>query len=244
VDANRIGIVGHSYGASGVSWIGQQDPRVDAVVAWDDLCDPAPRSAEPCSRGFQGDAPGHRVPSLNLTADYFFGRERKREAPDALEKSRASRAFSASGVDTGSIAIRGGTHFEFSYLPTSSFRATLRGIDLSAWYTLAWFDKYVKGDSTADDRLLTTRWRQDPGDLEVDPQGGGNLFSYHYRSRLDVRRADGSRFTCEDLRAGCDGQVSDDGGPERFSYLEVATSPDAPGAGTLSRRPRAGVSRR
>ncbi|MGH3928989.1 MAG: hypothetical protein ACRDTF_03315, partial [Pseudonocardiaceae bacterium] len=31
-----VGLAGHSYGANGVSWVGQQDPRVGAVVAWDD----------------------------------------------------------------------------------------------------------------------------------------------------------------------------------------------------------------
>jgi hypothetical protein len=30
-----------------------------------------------------------------------------------------------------------------------------------AWYTTAWFDKYVKHDPTADARLLTNRWRHD-----------------------------------------------------------------------------------
>ena len=29
---------------------------------------------------------------------------------------------------------------------------TLRGIDLSAWYTTAWFDRYLKGDLTAQRR--------------------------------------------------------------------------------------------
>ena len=199
VDPERIGIAGHSYGASGVSWVGQQDPRVDAVVAWDNLCSPnlAPASAGSgpdggaCSRGGQGDPPGFRVPSLGITNDSFTGTESRSSDPDPLEQSVGSRGFSSAGVDTGSIAIRGGTHFEYSYLPSRAFRATLRGIDLSAWYTTAWFDKYVKGDASADARLLSTRWRKDPGDLAVDPAGGGNLFSFYYRSRLDVRRADG-----------------------------------------------------
>jgi hypothetical protein len=141
-------------------------------------------------------------------------------------------------VDTGSIAIRGGTHFEYSYLPSRAFRATLRGIDLAAWYTTAWFDKYVKGDSSADARLLTTRWRSDPGDLAVDPGGGGNLYSFYYRSRLDVRRAGGTRFTCEDLREGCPGQVADDGQPAHYSYLAIATSLDGASPGGPSGRPR------
>ncbi|HEV2812799.1 MAG TPA: hypothetical protein VGW10_06045 [Solirubrobacteraceae bacterium] len=229
VDPQRVGIAGHSYGASGVSWIAQQDERVDAVVAWDSLCDPSSPDSEGdagCSNGGQGGPVALRVPSLNLTNDYFTGRDRKSSPPDPIAKSTASLAFSKAGVDTGSIVIRGGTHFEYSYLPTTSFRATLRGIDLSAWYTLAWFDKYVKGDPTAERRLLSTRWRHDPGDLEVDPKGEGNLFSYHYRSRLDVRRADGTRFACEDLRAGCDGLATDDGEAERWGYLGIVTSAD------------------
>jgi len=229
VDPARIGIAGHSYGASGVSWIAQQDERIDAVVAWDALCDPSAPDADGdagCSPGGQGGPVALRVPSLNLTADYLSGRDRKLSDPDPMEKSQASLAFSRAGVDTGSIAIRGGTHFEFSYLPSSSFRATLRGIDLSAWYTLAWFDKYVKGDPAADVRLLSRRWRADPGDRKVDPEGKGNLFSYHYRSRLDVRRSDGTRFTCEDLRKGCAGQSQDDGEAPSWDFLPIATAPD------------------
>jgi dienelactone hydrolase len=250
VDPDRIGITGHSYGAAGVSWVGQQDTRVDAVVAWDNLCSPnlppsSPASGGPggggCLRGGQGDPPGFRVPSLGITNDTFTGTEAKNSDPDPTEKSRGSLGFSAAGVDTGSIAIRGGTHFEYSYLPSRSFRATLRGIDLAAWYTTAWFDKYVKGDATADARLLTSRWRSDPGDLAVDPAGGGNLYSFYYRSRLDIGLTRGGRFKCEDLRAGCSGLVSDDGTGPNYSYLAIATAPDGQRGGTTpspSRRPR------
>jgi dienelactone hydrolase len=241
VDPDRIGIAGHSYGAAGVSWVGQQDRRVDAVVAWDNLCSPnlPPDGAaeggpdgDACLSGGQGDPPGFRVPSLGITNDSFTGNESRSSDPDPLEKSKGSRGFSQAGVDTGSIAIRGGTHFEYSYLPSRAFRATLRGIDLAAFYTTAWFDKYVKGDPAADARLLSTRWRSDPGDLAVDPAGGGNLYSFYYRSRLDIRLADGSRFTCEDLRTGCAGQVENDGLGANYSFLAAVAAPDGkrPGA--------------
>lgn len=258
IDGSRIGLAGHSYGAAGVSWMGQQDGRVDAVVAWDNLCDPSLPTTSitdrednglgaSCLKGGVGNPPGHRVPSLGITADTFTGMESRSSDPDPLEQSAGSRAFSKSGVDTGSIAIRGGTHFEFSYLPSTTFRATLRGMDLSAWYTTAWMDKYVKGDKTADARLLSTRWRSDIGDREVDPEGGGNLFSFYFRSRLDLRRNDGSRFICEDLRTGCSGMVSDDGWPERYSYLAIATSKDGaplPIAGRRTGSSRTCLSRR
>jgi dienelactone hydrolase len=252
VDAERIGIAGHSYGAAGVSWVGQQDQRVDAVVAWDNLCNPGLRpdggdedeggdalGGGPCLSGGQGEPPGFRVPSLGLTNDSFFGTESRSSDPDPMERSRGSVAFSKAGIDTGSIAIRGGTHFEYSYLPSRAFRATLRGIDLASFYTTAWFDKYVKGDASADRRLLSTRWRSDPGDLAVDPAGGGNLYSFYYRSRLDIRLADGTRFTCEDLRTGCPGQVQDDGLARNYSYLAIATTPDGDrGSARTAGRPR------
>ena len=39
---SEIGLAGHSYGAAGVSYIGQWDPRVKAIVAWDNLGGPGP----------------------------------------------------------------------------------------------------------------------------------------------------------------------------------------------------------
>ena len=43
LDPREIGLVGHSYGAAGVSYIAQWDPRVKAVVALDNLGGPGPR---------------------------------------------------------------------------------------------------------------------------------------------------------------------------------------------------------
>ena len=213
--------------------------RVDAVVAWDNLCDPSLPTTSITDRDER--RPGRVVPeaAARATRPATASRasaspptrssapSRAREDPDPVEQSAGSRAFSKAGVDTGSIAIRGGTHFEFSYLPSTTFRATLRGIDLAPGTRRAWIDKYVKGDPTADARLLSTRWRSDIGDREVDPEGGGNLFSFYFRSRLDVRR---SRRLALRLRgpahAAAPARSADDGWPARYSYLAIATSKD------------------
>lgn len=237
VDRTRIGLAGHSYGAAGVSWVGQQDRRVDAVVAWDNLCDPTqqPESVNPAEdAGGMGSAclsgglgkPRLRVPSLGLSADYHLFPTPYTTAPDPREKTLASYAFSKAGVDTGQIVVRGGTHYEWSYLPLPIFGATLRGIDLSAWYTTAWFDRYVKGDLTAQRRLLTDRWRRDGLGASVDPAGDGNLFSYHYLSRLDLGHDGGRRVRCENLRRGCGALSPADGRGPSYSYLAIATSKD------------------
>ena len=236
VDRTRIGLAGHSYGAVGTTWVAQQDRRVDAAVAWDNLCDlGAPSRSTPGAGGSMPSAcltgglghPQPRVPSLGLSADYGLTPTPYTTKPDPQGRSAGSLDFSRAGVDTGELVVRGGTHYEFSYIPMPAFGATLRGIDLTAWYTTAWFDRYVKGDRAATRRLLTTRWRHDGREAAVDPTGDGNLFSRYYRSRLDLGHHGGRRVRCENLRAGCPALSGRDGRPAGYSYYRVVSRPDA-----------------
>src|SRR5690349_5479264 len=238
LDPSRLGIAGHSYGAAGVSYIGQWDPRVKATVAWDNLSAPVPSDGgrtgeQPCPADpSQRTAAKIAKPALGMSADYYIPPTPNTSDPDPLAKSAESREYSKAGVDTGEIVIRGGTHYDFDWIPDVGFPATLRGADEITWYTTAWFDKYVKGDPTADARLLTNRWRHDDAEAAVDPNGDGNMMSFYYRSRLDVHRTSGQRVVCEDLRAGCADLSDADGQAKDYDYLRIATSPDAPGAGS------------
>jgi dienelactone hydrolase len=228
LDPDRLGLAGHSYGAAGVSYIGQWDPRVKAVVAWDNLSAPdsgtreQPCPANPAARG----PVSITKPALGISADYGLPPEPNTSQPDPTAKDAESLEYTKAGVDTGELVIRGGSHLDFSYIPNAGFGASLRGTDLTAWYTAAWFDKYVKGDPTADLRLLTTRWHRDGVEAQIDPNADPNVFSFWIQSRLDVHRADGSVFDCEDMRTGCAGMITDDGEAVAYSYLAVATSPD------------------
>jgi hypothetical protein len=174
-------------------------------------CESAPATRKP---------PPITKPALGMSADYFLTPTPYGSNPDPAAKSAGSLAYSKAGVDTGELIIRGGTHYEFSYIPNPAFGASLRGMDLVAWYTAAWFDKYLKGDPSADSRLVTDRWRADAPEAAVDPDRDGNLFSFYYPSRLDIRG-----FRCEDLRAGCAG-MRRDCEPVPFSYLALALTPD------------------
>ena len=250
LDPSRVGIAGHSYGAAGVSYVGQSDPRVKAIVAFDNLGAPSPTdgsrtSEQPCP----GD-PSQRTPApitkpaLGMSADYYIPPTPNTSDPDPLAKSKESFEYSKAGVDTGEVIIRGGTHYDFDWIPNVGFPATLRGADEIAWYTNAWFDKYVKGDASADERILTNRWRHDDAEAAVDPNADGNMMSFYYRSRLDLHRATGERVTCEDLRAGCGALTDADGRPKDYSYLAIATSPDAAGPGERTQGARACARRR
>lgn len=245
LDQAHVGLAGHSLGAAAVSYVGQIDPRVESIVAWDNLSAPSTSfvgQALTCkSRSSKRPAtPPIVTPALGLSADYYLTPMpyTADPTPDQIaSKNGGSLAASRHGVDTGELMIRGGTHYEFSYIPNQAFGATRRGVDLVAWYTAAWFDRELRGQRSADARLLTTRWRNDALERAVDPQqpADGNLYSSYFRSRMAFNRAGGHRYVCEDLRRGCRGWTSRDGGPASFSFLApLTTTLGAPIAGSTT----------
>jgi dienelactone hydrolase len=240
-----VGLAGHSYGAAGVSYIAQWDPRVKAVVAWDNLGGPGPNAAPVPGSGdgskgrVIGEAgcpadPADRAvvpiakPGLGISADYGLPPLPNTSLPNPLGKSGESLAYSKAGVDSGEIIIRGGSHLDFSFIPLQALGASYRGPDLTDWYTSAWFDKYLKHSRSANRRLLSRRWMDDPIEQRIDPGHDGNAFSFYYLSRLDIRLPHGRRFDCEDLRDGCPAMVaaSADGYHGVYSYLSIDTSRD------------------
>jgi hypothetical protein len=204
---------------------------VKAVVAWDNLGDTTPTGGlgggeRPCKDTTQRTTVPITKPGLGLSADYGLPPLPNTSLPNPLAKATESKAYTAAGVDSGEIIIRGGSHLDFSFIPLVALGASLRGPDLTAWYTTAWFDKYLKHDPAADARLLTTRWQHDADEAKVDPTHDGNAFSFYYYSRLDIHLSGGSVFDCEDLRTGCAGMSGADGYTGDYSYLKIDTSPD------------------
>jgi dienelactone hydrolase len=201
LDTDRLGIVGHSLGANSVSIVQAQDKRVDAAVAWDNVD--------------TGVTP--RVPMLGMSADYQLDPTPFTSDPDPASKSAGFAKWKAAGVDAMQVVLRGATHYEWSYAPMM-LPASLRGIDTAAWYTTAWLDKYVKGDASADARLLTDRWRADPVDKGLDGAEAGNLYSFYFRSPLAFTLDDGTKVACDDARSGCAALRADDGVTRDHAY--------------------------
>ena len=233
LNRKELGLAGHSYGAAGVSYIGQWDKRVKAIVAWDNLAAPNPAvgpfgSGTAAEKGCVDKAdrtvPKLHTPALGMSADYFLPPTPNTSLPKYDAKDTESLIYSRHHVDTGEIVIRGGSHLDFSFIPNNGFGASLRGPDLISWYTDAWFDYYLKHQKSAYKRLVTTRWQHDTAEAKVDSYHDGNAFSYYYRSRLDIRKPNGKRFNCEDLRKGCRGMTRHDGYHGRWSYVKVDTS--------------------
>ena len=137
-----------------------------------------------------------------------------------------SLRYSKAGVDTGEIIIRGGSHLDFSYIPNQAFGASLRGPDMSNWYTVAWFNKYLKHQRSADRLLLTSRWRHDRISQRVDPRHDPNAFSFYYPSRLDIHKFGGAHVVCSNLRRGCAALYQQDGVRGPFRYVRIDQTPD------------------
>jgi len=176
VDPSRVGIAGHSLGAAAVSFVGQKDPRVKATVAWDNLGVPAqsvagsPLSVPSCaSNPASRMAPPITKPAMGISNDYGIVPQPFTSDPNPQGKNDAFLAYRSARVDSAEVVIRGGCHEESAFIPgvvTGVYPlscGTLRGNDLVAWYSTAWFDKYVKGDGRLGDReLLSDRWRSRP----------------------------------------------------------------------------------
>ena len=150
LDADRVGLAGHSLGGSAVSNVGQCDPRVKAIVAWDNLA-PATGTCAEMATGFPAGtpaAPTNSVPGLGLNAEYFFNPTPQNGEANPDAKNSGYRRLRDAGTDAMQIALRSSTHLEWTYVPYI-LPASRLGERVSMHYTLAWFDRYVKGDESA-----------------------------------------------------------------------------------------------
>jgi dienelactone hydrolase len=248
IDATRIGLAGHSFGASGVSYVGQKDPRVDAIVGWDNLAASSTgggtaTTTQTCPMGTTPRDPAPLTkPALGMSADYFLTPQPYTSDPALEQKNNAFNVYKTTGVDSMQVNIRGGTHYEFSFLPGTTLnypfgKATWRGMHMVNWYTAAWFDKYVKGgDATADARLLTNRWQDDAMGESVDMNTpkDGNLYSFYFDSAYDFHKEGGMDVVCgtdpatlDGMRPGCPDMAAD-GLPPDYSYIAEANTADGP----------------
>lgn len=143
LDRDRIGVAGHSGGGATANRLGAEDARVDAVVAWD--------------RSGRYDLPERLpVPSLYMLADHGFTPERRSEPPppdgyegdehDPGDKWQDFDRARAQGTDTMKIVLRAATHLDWVPLVAA---ASQYGEAVSAYYTIAWYDRYLKGGDDA-----------------------------------------------------------------------------------------------
>ena len=146
LDHGRVGIIGHSLGASAVGQVQQCSDEgelwrtvaichgaaypIRTVIGFDSL----PASVVPV------------VPAMDQRADgYFINPQPAYEAPDPAANLDAFERWRAAGLDVYAFTIRGGTHSEWSYIPFLT-GATTYGQEMIAHSTLAWLDRWLPDD--------------------------------------------------------------------------------------------------
>ncbi len=230
MDPDRLGLAGHSLGASGVSrvqgydadgadsWPGLLDSEnpVDVIVAWDSLANISPR-----------------VPAMGQSSEYGLTPMPKTTAPDPDAHKTAYAAWQEAGLPVYQLTIQGSSHYEWSLIPTFPTTSwcpdTSNGRCEGGWgrplaehYSVAWFDRWLKqpgesGYADADARLLAdSAW--------VD------RYSFYYRSARAFPDRSGNMQLCEDIRAGCDGSARD---PLTVPQTRPASTGPASGAMNL-----------
>ena len=215
LDRTRIGVAGHSAGGVAANLVGQQDARVDAIVSWDR----AQSTSMPEDLGL-------RTPALFVVADYNCQQvpvcvpAPYEQAPDRLGPGNKDRDFQrlrAAGVDTMKVALRAATHLDFTEMPAAV--GSRYGTVVTSYYTLAWFDAYLKRGGARDGLLRLTADRfDDSADVHsisggrFDPATQRNVpaviagqpvvdrLSHHFRSGWWLA---GGRLACDDVKRGC-----------------------------------------
>jgi dienelactone hydrolase len=218
LDRRHVGLAGHSAGGVAVSQLGQEDPRVSAIVSWDRA------KSTPMPAGLR-----LRTPAFFLVADFNCQQvpvcvpQPYDSPPDPRgpgNKDEDFRRVSAAGVDSMKIALRAATHLDFTqFSPGTGSRY---GAVVSSYYTLAWFDRYLKHRPGALDRLIARRF---DSSADVHNISGGswdgtnhpariagqplvNRLSFHFRSAYYFGHG---ALRCEDVRAGCPARVTGSG---------------------------------
>jgi hypothetical protein len=238
LNPDAVGVAGHSLGASAVSEVGQCDDRVKAIVAWDDLTPvSACNSAGETIPAQYRSATLLRVPAMTVTPDYFFTPQAQSSVPNphsgGLNGDSGYQQLAKAGLDTMKVSLRGTTHLEFTYIPyiqAGGLPASELGERIASYYTVAWFDRYLKGDASAFQRLVATTF---DGSADGDSIGAGtysvaaaranpsdptagnvayhiagmpvaDVQSLYYYSEYALHDpATGALVSCGDMRAGC-----------------------------------------
>ena len=166
-----------------------------------------------------------RAPALGLSNDYGFWTQPTDTPPNKNAKVGGFTTLAEAGIDTAEVVLRGATHLEYTYID-AVLPASRLGERMASYYTVAWFDRYLKGDASAFDRLRArprstgarTRhrsaqatsarrrhWRTRPirwpGTCRTRSRGSAveNAVSFYYRSAYSLTSPAGGHWACTDL---------------------------------------------
>ena len=159
-DRRRVGLAGHSLSARAAAFVGGIDPRVQAVVAWDNLSSLLSGDAGvssgggPCGSLIGGELPLQprpvtlRVPSLGQASDRVPGCDPSNTDPELKKTGYAQ--WRAAGIPSMQLVMFDVVHGDWGQTRDSD----PDWLEIFHYYTQAWFDLYLRHEVAARDRLL------------------------------------------------------------------------------------------
>ena len=160
VDLAHVGLAGHSAGARATSLV-QSMPDVlvpGAVVALDNLQSTQQGDAgsavynPSCLGGTPTPIPAH-VPALGIAMD---SPSYTCSSTDPDVKKTAWTHWRAAGIPSVEVVDKGSNHLTFAQTAVTSIQDGAQ-LHVPAYFALQWFDRWLKGDGTAIDRLFDPR---------------------------------------------------------------------------------------
>jgi len=131
---------------------------VKAIVAWDNLAPATGACAAQIPEGLPSSAPANpslTTPALGINSEYFFNPSSTSTPPDPQSKAGGYNQLAGAGTDAMQVALRSSTHLEYTYVPYI-LPASRIGERVAFHYTLAWFDRYVRGAPSSFGSLTAT----------------------------------------------------------------------------------------
>lgn len=149
IDRTRLGIAGQSSSGTIAMIVGHNDERYDAIVAWD-----------PSTPALLAALPTPRIPTMVQIQDIEGNEPPPPDAtpspakpvPEPGSRYTVFDSVRAAGVDAMQVVPRGSTHVDWAGVGCTEPRpvelyggCTRYGEQVATYYTLAWFDRYLRG---------------------------------------------------------------------------------------------------
>jgi dienelactone hydrolase len=168
VDRSELGIAGHSLGATAITPIAQADPHVKAAISYDNLDGTIPPSL----------VPKIHAPVLWFGTDYQFPTFATPRIPgghyNPQQHEAAYDQLVKAGVDSMAITPRASTHYEWDQQSAAgALPASRYGQITSLYYTIAWYDYYLKHKASGLRRLTSLTYNSSADRHSI----GGGLWS-------------------------------------------------------------------
>jgi dienelactone hydrolase len=178
-DTDAIGAAGWSLGGRVLTRTQEEDARISAIVAWDNLASSETGDAgSPQCTNQPQPLRTPRVPALGQASDTC------NDGRPADAKKAAFNRWRQFGQPAMQVVFRGSNHFWWS-----ANGSTAAQHDIAHYYTQNWFDRWLKGNVSATGRLLSRT---------VNNVSLETLLSQNFTSGAFF---DG--YNCDDVRAGC-----------------------------------------